>query len=104
MCLLKLVDFVSVLVMNKRKDIYNLDSELIFNHNYILKFLKTHKRFVRPHEILMIFIMARKFRLSLFFLQNSEIKFDINFFTTAIQYNSYDIAFYLLKVYEEQVL
>ena len=52
----------------------------------------------------MIFIMARKFRLSLFFLISTEISFNISFFTTAIQYNSYDIAFYLLKVYEEQIL
>ena len=33
MCLLKLADFVSVLVLNKRKEIYDLNSEMIFNHN-----------------------------------------------------------------------
>jgi len=101
MCPLKLADFVSVLVLNKRKDNYDLESELIFDHNYILNFLKTHQEFVIPHEMLMIFIMAKKFRLSLYFLQRSDIPFHIDFFTTAIQYNSYDIAFYLLKIYED---
>mmetsp|Transcript_12333 Transcript_12333/g.19143 ORF Transcript_12333/g.19143 Transcript_12333/m.19143 type:complete len:85 (-) Transcript_12333:2493-2747(-) len=84
MCPLKLADFVSVLVNNKRKDIYDLNSELIFYHNQILKFLKTHQKFVKPHEILMIFIMARKFRLSLYFIQTGNIEFRISFFTTAI--------------------
>ena len=101
MCPLKLADFVSVLVHNKRQDIYDLQSELIFDHNYILKFMKTHEHFVIPHEILMIFIMSKKFRLSLYFLQSMDIPFHIDFFSTAIQYNSYDIAFYLLKIYED---
>ena len=103
MCPLKLADFVSVLVNNKRKDNYDLESELIFDHNYILKFLTTHQNFVIPHEILMIFITARKFRLSLYFLQSTDIPFRIEFFTAAIQYNSYDIAFYMLKIYEDQI-
>ena len=104
MCLLKLADFVSVLVLNKRKNIYDLNSDMIFNHNQILRFLETHEKFVRPHEMLMIFIMARKFRLSLYFLLSTDISFSIDFFTTAIQYNSYDIAFYLLKRYEDVII
>mmetsp|Transcript_12327 Transcript_12327/g.19122 ORF Transcript_12327/g.19122 Transcript_12327/m.19122 type:complete len:173 (+) Transcript_12327:162-680(+) len=104
MCPLKLSDFVSVLVMNKRREQFDLKSELVFDHNYILKFIKRHQEFVNPHEILMIFIMARKFRLSLYFLQNMEVPFHIDFFSTAIFYNAYDIAFYLLKIYEEQIL
>jgi len=103
MCPLKLSDFVSVLVMNKRREQFDLKSELVFDHNYILKFIKRHQEFVNPHEILMIFIMARKFRLSLYFLQNMEVPFHIDFFSTAIFYNAYDIAFYLLKIYEEQI-
>mmetsp|Transcript_12336 Transcript_12336/g.19154 ORF Transcript_12336/g.19154 Transcript_12336/m.19154 type:complete len:278 (-) Transcript_12336:85-918(-) len=103
MCPLKLADFVSVLVLNKRQDNYNLNSPLIFSHKYILKFLKTHHKFVEPSQILMIFIMANKFRLSLYFLQSQQITFQVDFFVTAIQYNAYGIAFYLLKIYEDQV-
>ena len=39
----KLIDFVSVLVMNKREDNDRFNSSIVFNHNYILKFLETHK-------------------------------------------------------------
>jgi len=103
MCPLKLADFVSVLVLNKRHDNYNLNSELIFNHKYILNFLNTHSKFVNPNQILMIFIMASKFRLSLYFLQTQQIQFTVDFFVTAIQYNAYGVAFYLLKIYEDQI-
>jgi len=103
MCPLKLSDFVSAMVSSKRKDKFDLESELIFDHNYILQFMKRHGKFNVPHEMLMIFIMAGKFRLSLYFLQNTDIKFHIDFFIAAIRYNSYDVAFYLLKIFEDQV-
>jgi len=75
MCPLKLTDFVSVLLMNKRKDNFNLKSDLLFNHNYILKFLKKHRKLVIPHEILLILIMSNKFRLSLHVLQSMQVPF-----------------------------
>jgi len=103
MCQLKLTDFVSVLLKNKREDQFNLQSTVLFDHNYILSFLKKHSKFVVPHEILLVLIIENKFRLSLYLLQNMNIPFHIDFFTFAIQYSSYDIAFYLLKVYEVQI-
>jgi hypothetical protein len=47
--------------------------------------------------------MFRKFRLSLQFIQQTKVPFTIDFFTNAIESNAYDIAFYLLNVYEEQI-
>ena len=75
MCPMKLTDFVSVLLMNKREDKFNQQSTILFDHNYILKFLKKHTSFVIPHEILMILIMENKFRLSLYLVQSMNIPF-----------------------------
>jgi len=35
----RLIDFVSTMVLNKREDNYSLDSNIIFSHKYVLKFL-----------------------------------------------------------------
>lgn len=58
---------------------------------------------MNPVEVIKIFILARRFRLSLQFIQDSKAPFHIDFFINAIESNAYDIAFYLLKEYEEQI-
>jgi len=68
-----------------------------------LKFLNTHKKFVFNDQVIKILILARRFRLSLQFKDNEKIPFNIEFFTNAIESNSYDIAFYLLKVFDEEI-
>ena len=42
-----LTDFISVMIDNKRFDNYDIDSEIIFSHNYVLKFLEHHKSYVK---------------------------------------------------------
>lgn len=61
------------------------------------------KEFVVPEEVIKILILARKFRLSIQYLQLSKANFVIEFFTNAIESNAYDIAFYLVKVYEDEI-
>lgn len=100
MCLL---DFISVMIDNKREDNFKIDSQIQFSHNYILKFLNTHKKFVFNDQVIKILILARRFRLSLQFMDDEKIPFNIEFFTNAIESNSYDIAFYLLKVFDEEI-
>ena len=100
---IKLIDFISVLVLNKREDTHTIDSKIIFSHNYILKFLEYHTKFVNSDEVIKIFILARRFRLSLQFIEKCKAPFQIEFFTNAIESNSYDIAFYLLRIYEDQI-
>ena len=39
MTTVRMTDFISTLLMNKREDQYDIDSEVMFSHNYILKFL-----------------------------------------------------------------
>jgi len=34
---------------------------------------------------------------------NNKMEFHVDFFTNAIESNAYDIAFYLLKVYEDNI-
>jgi hypothetical protein len=103
MTIIKLIDFVSVLVANKREDEHDMDSTINFSHNYILDFLKTHQQWVNPAEIIRIFIMGRRFRLSLQFIQEYDVPFQIEYFTNAMESNAYEIAFFLLKTYEDQI-
>jgi len=64
---ISLTDFLSVLVENKRESKYRLDSAQIFSNNYILKFLDYHFDQAVPEEVIKIFILARRFRLSIVF-------------------------------------
>ena len=98
-----MTDLISVLLENKREDNYKIESDIIFSHNYILKFIETHYKFVNHDEITKIMIMARRFRLSLQFMEGYKVPFQIEYFQNAIENNAYDIAFYLLKVNEESI-
>jgi hypothetical protein len=71
---------VSVLVENKREDKYQLDSEIHFSHNYIMKFLEHHHKYVVEEEIIKIFILGRRFRLTLQFMNEKKSQFQIEFF------------------------
>jgi hypothetical protein len=55
---LQLIDFVSVMVLNKRIDPDNYKSDIIFSHKTILKFVETHQEFVRTDEVVKIFILS----------------------------------------------
>jgi hypothetical protein len=37
-----LLDFLSVMIENKREDKTRLDSKIMFSHNYVLQFLEMH--------------------------------------------------------------
>lgn len=67
-----LVDFISVLVMNKRADLHSY-GEVIFPHNHITEFLDTHSKFLQPAQAIKVFILSRKFRLALQYLQESDV-------------------------------
>lgn len=97
-----LVDFLSVMVSNKREDQFDDDSEMLFNHNHIVKFLDTHSDYLNHQEIIKVFIMNRKFRLTIQFL--SQTHFVIDYFTIALEYNALDIAFYLFATHEDSIV
>ena len=46
MSTLRLIDFLSVMLSNKREDITDFNSKITFNHKAILNFLKIHDSFV----------------------------------------------------------
>ena len=98
----QLIDFISVLVNNKRKDQFSY-GEVIFPHSHIVKFLVTHKEYLVPTQAIKVFIMSRKFRLALQYLTDTGVEFEIDFFTFAIEANAYDIVFYLRYRFEEQI-
>lgn len=100
----QLVDFISVMVLNKRLDEFDSESEVLFNHNHVMKFLERHKQFVNPEETIKVFIMSRKFRLSIQLLNETGNNFTIEYFTIALESNSYDIAFYLFFQFEADVV
>ena len=91
------------MIENKRIDKHNVDSEIIFPHQSVLDFLETHDKHIISEEVIKIFILARRFRLSLQYMQSSKSPFVIEFLTNAIESNAYDIAFYLVKIYEEEI-
>ena len=65
MTVIKMTDFISVLLMSKRQDQYDNTSQILFSNNYILKFFKTHQRFIKNDEVAKILILQRRFRLTL---------------------------------------
>lgn len=99
---MKLVDFISVLVNNKRDEKFG-EGEIIFPHSHIVDFMATQEEFLEPISAIKVFIMSRKFRLALQYLNSTGVDFDIEFFTFALDANAYDIVFYLRQRYEEDV-
>lgn len=79
-----LIDFISVLVENKRDNKFDSKSKIIFSNSFILEFIKDNQEFVKDDQIMSIFIMARRFRLSLKWLQITGLDFKIDFFIKAI--------------------
>lgn len=96
----QLIDFISVLVNNKREDAFTF-GEVLFPHSHIVQFLETHRKFFVATQAIKVFIMSRKFRLALQYLSESGVEFEIDFFTFAIEANAYDIVFYLRNRFEE---
>lgn len=43
----QLLDFLSVMIENKRENNFDLDTSIMFTHNYVLEFLDYHKDFVK---------------------------------------------------------
>ena len=56
---LKLTDFISVLLDHKRQIAGDINSPIIFSHNYILKFFMIHSEFINVEEVLKIMILQR---------------------------------------------
>jgi len=90
----RLVDFISVMVSNKREDRYSFGT-IIFPYQHIIEFLEIHKKFMFTNQIIKVFILNSRFRLSIKYLTDEKIKFEMDFFSFAIQSNAYDIAFFL---------
>lgn len=55
-------------------------------------------------EIIKVFIMNGKFRLTINYINEVGVKFNIEYFTMALVYNSFDIAFYLFSNYEDAIV
>ena len=53
----RIIDFLSVLLMNKRVDPQDTESDVQFSHNYILKFLNIHKEYVNDDDVIKILVL-----------------------------------------------
>lgn len=100
---IRLIDFLSVLIMNKRHVLHDIESPILFNHSEILQFIEKFQKFANPEEIVKVFIHAGKFRLSLRYMEISQVPFQIEFFELAIESNSYGIVFYMMKNFHEKI-
>lgn len=56
------------MVLNKRLDQFDTESEVLFGHDYVVRFLERHKAFLNLEETIKVFIMSRKFRLAIQYL------------------------------------
>lgn len=90
------------MVLNKRLDLFDDESKVLFNHNHIATFMERHNQYLNYEEAIKVFIMSRKFRLSIQFI--SQTKFVIDYFTMSLESNSYDIAFYLFAQHEDSIV
>lgn len=99
---LRLVDFISVMVTNKRPN-QDPEASVLFTHDNIVTFCKRHEGFFEVDQAIKVFILSRKFRLALQYLTSKElpVEFEMDFFRFAIEANAYDIVFFLLQRYED---
>lgn len=95
------------MVLNKRLDQYDTESEVLFDHDYVVRFLERHKTFFTPllFETIQVFIMSHKFRLSIQYLNTPGLNTAkvVDYFTVGLESNSLDIAFYLYQAYEDRI-
>ena len=103
MTMLKLLDFISVMLYTKRDDLFDIDSPVLFTNNMILEFMDIHKKFLIADEVVRICILSRRFRLAINVLNKYEIRFSIEFFKQALLSNAFDTAFFMLKTYEDAI-
>ena len=100
--IVRLVDFISVMVSHKRKEKYSM-GEVIFSHSHVVEFLRIHKKYLFSNQAIKVFILNSRFRLTLVYLTMEGTKFEMDYFNFAVQSNAYDIAFYLRYRFEEQL-
>ena len=72
---IRLIDFISVLISHKREHEHDIDSKILFTHREILEFIDHFKVYVNAEEIVKVLIQARKFRLSLKYMETSQVSF-----------------------------
>jgi hypothetical protein len=102
------VDFLSVILQNKRIQFESDDvtiKQVIFGHNYIVKFLQRHQLVLDLESTIKVFIIERKFKLAIKYLMIiPKSEFRIEYFTMALRSNAFDIAFYLYSKYENEIV
>lgn len=92
------------MVISKRIDNFAIDSQVLINHERVVQFLERHSQFMNLEEIIKVFIMYGKFRLTIKYINEESVKFNIEYFTMALVYNSFDIAFYLFANFEDAIV
>ena len=80
MTMIKLLDFISVMLYTKKEDIHDIDSPVLFPNNFILDFMRIHRAFLLSDEVIRICILSRRFRLALNVMNNYSIEFEMEFF------------------------
>ena len=102
------MDFLSVILQNKRIQFESDDitiKQVIFGHNYIVKFLQRHQLVLDLESTIKVFIIERKFKLAIKYLMIiPKSEFRIEYFTMALRSNAFDIAFYLYSKYENEIV
>jgi hypothetical protein len=78
---------------------------VLFDHEYVVKFLKRHEKFMEMRSIIMVFIYEKKFKLASRYLALVKKEdFTVEFFTLALRSGAYYLAVYLYSKYENEVV
>lgn len=56
------------MIENKREDNFEIESPIQFSNAFVLQFLEKHRIFMKVEQVVKIFILASKFRLSIMFI------------------------------------
>jgi len=78
---------------------------VLFDHDYIVKFLERHKYALNLESAIKIFIFEKKFKLAIKYLMMiKKNEFTIDYFTLAIRSGAFYIGFYLYQKYENEII
>ncbi len=87
-----LVDFITIM----------LDRD--YPSEELERFIQRHNEYLRSEETIKVFILKKKFSLMMSMFRKTGVSFNIEYFLMALTNNAFDIAIYLMALYEDEIV
>jgi len=71
------------MLQNKREDRYSFGT-INFPYQHIIEFLEIHKKYLFINQVIKVFILNSRFRLTIKYLTDTKIPFEMDFFSFAL--------------------